>query len=287
MRQVKLYVHQDGDRISPAHILVTSVARLLPVAEVVDRIMDSQGVEADIVIVESVKAALRHLAVTEFATIVLMHVHGDDEDVAKALMERKPRIVVMGERTLAEMIKLVTQKSGEPQPEAHASDHEAGCPTGQEKGLKILLVDDSLKHRRAGQKQLEALGHEVVAVCGYTEALKLARQGGFDAALIDLLMPAESTTLSPDGCVEFLGKEVAVGFPMLMALALAGIPRVAMATDTNHHAHPMSAAVDWFIDRTMRINKSVALALHSPMQGNVKDWGKVLALLLAAKPEQE
>ena len=41
--------------------------------------------------------------------------------------------------------------------------------------MKILLVDDSVRQRRAGKKQLEAFGHEVVAVSEYGEARKLGR----------------------------------------------------------------------------------------------------------------
>ncbi len=36
--------------------------------------------------------------------------------------------------------------------------------------MRILLVDDHLKHRRAGISQLGALGHEIVALCDYGEA---------------------------------------------------------------------------------------------------------------------
>ena len=64
--------------------------------------------------------------------------------------------------------------------------------------MKILLVDDSLKHRRSGKSQLEARGHEVVAVSEYGEARELVKEGGFDIALLDLLMPAEATTLGPE-----------------------------------------------------------------------------------------
>lgn len=151
--------------------------------------------------------------------------------------------------------------------------------------MKILLVDDSLKHRRAGKKQLEALGHEVVAVCEYTEAKTLASETKFDAVLLDLLMPAEGMMLGSDARVEYLGKEIDVGFAMVLAMAMTSVSWIAVATDTNHHNHPASALVDWFSGRVLTINGSTALIMHSPMcSDGTKDWGTVLARLLASKP---
>lgn len=151
--------------------------------------------------------------------------------------------------------------------------------------MKILLVDDSVRHRRAGKKQLEALGHEVVAVSEYGEARKLAEKGGFDIALLDLLMPAETTTLGPDARTEYVGREIAIGFPLLLSLAgLVG--KIAVATDTNHHNHPMSAAVDWFLgDRKLVVNGAVVLIMHAPMiEDGIKNWGKVLERMLVNEP---
>ncbi|MBI2052058.1 MAG: response regulator [Candidatus Sungbacteria bacterium] len=151
--------------------------------------------------------------------------------------------------------------------------------------MKILIVDDSVRHRRAGKKQLEALGHEVVAVSEYGEARKLAKEGGFDIALLDLLMPAEATTLGPDARTEHVGREIAIGFPLLLSLAgLVG--KIAVATDTNHHNHPMSAAVDWFLgDRKLVVNGTTVLVMHAPMtEDGTKNWGKVLERLLINEP---
>lgn len=151
--------------------------------------------------------------------------------------------------------------------------------------MRILLVDDSVRHRRAGKKQLEALDHEVVAVSEYGEARKRAKEGGYDIALLDLLMPAEATTLGPNARIEHVGREIAIGFPLLLSLAgLVG--KIAVATDTNHHDHPMSAAVDWFSgDRKLMVNGAVVLIMHAPMiEDGTKNWGKVLERLLANEP---
>jgi CheY-like chemotaxis protein len=150
--------------------------------------------------------------------------------------------------------------------------------------MRILLVDDNLRHRRAGQRQLTALGHEVIALCDYTEARDRADKQHFDVALIDLLMPAESTTLSPNAIGKHVGVEIAVGFPLMLALTISGIKLIAVATDTNHHHHPASAMVDWFSGEwPMLINGAKAIVLHAPVaEDGCKDWGKVLAQLIAS-----
>ncbi|MGD0576897.1 MAG: hypothetical protein ABSA74_02375 [Candidatus Staskawiczbacteria bacterium] len=147
--------------------------------------------------------------------------------------------------------------------------------------MRILLVDDNLKHRRAGVKQLSELGHEAVPLFDYGMAEEVISGQPFDAALIDLLMPAEPTTLGPQACAEWVGKEIGVGFPLVLYLS-GWIKMIAVATDTNHHAHPMSAIVDWFHGKALSVNGARVLIMHSPMcNDGTKDWAKVLAELLA------
>ncbi|MEK7158000.1 MAG: hypothetical protein AAB733_00280 [Patescibacteria group bacterium] len=142
-------------------------------------------------------------------------------------------------------------------------------------------MDDNPRHRRAGVRQLEAFGHEVVALCDYGEARERARAESFDAALLDLLMPAEPTTLGPAARAEFVGREIGIGFPLVLELTRLGIPRVAVATDTGHHDHPMSAIVDWFRDTNLMVNGARVLILHAPMcEDGTKDWEGILARLL-------
>lgn len=148
--------------------------------------------------------------------------------------------------------------------------------------MKILLVDDTPRHRRAGKRQLEALGHEVVTTSEYTEARNLADNDEFDIALLDLLMPAEATTLGTEACVEHLGREIAIGFPLAMSLA-GKVKRIAVATDTNHHNHPMSAVVDWFGygEKPLVINGTTVLIIHARLvegQDGVKVKNMVLVL---------
>jgi len=148
---------------------------------------------------------------------------------------------------------------------------------------KILLLDDSLRHRRAGVNQLTALGHEVVALCDYGEARERAmtEDPPFDVALCDLLMPAEPTTLGDAARREHVGREIGIGYPMVIELSHY-VKRVAVATDTGHHDHPMSAIADWFRGRTDVINGAKVQIMHSPMNDGVKDWARVLERIMAA-----
>jgi hypothetical protein len=148
--------------------------------------------------------------------------------------------------------------------------------------MRILLVDDDRRHRQSGVDQLSALGHEVVAHSDYTDALREVKKGGvpFDVALLDLLMPAEATTLGTSGLAHF-GKPIPVGYPLAVKLALLGVRFVGVATDTNHHDHPASAMMDWFPREPFRIAESTVLFVHAPLrEDESKDWALVLEWLV-------
>ncbi|MFA6429157.1 MAG: response regulator [Patescibacteria group bacterium] len=150
--------------------------------------------------------------------------------------------------------------------------------------LHILVVDDSPKHRRAAQSQLAGPDREVVALADYVEAWERAQAERFDVALLDLLMPAEGLMLGDQGRQEHLGREIGVGFPLVLAMGLCDIPLIGMITDTNHHAHPMSALVDWFADgrRPLRVNNSAVLICHAHLRADgTKDWLRAYQALVA------
>ncbi len=144
--------------------------------------------------------------------------------------------------------------------------------------MRILLIDDSKKHREAGVADLSAAGHEVVAVSEYSQIRSLLKDRSFDCALIDLLMPAEEMTLGPEGMNHF-GEPFDVGYSLAVYLAIQGIPLVAVATDTGHHDHPASALMDWFHGEAFRVNQSTVCYMHAPMKkvgdAYLKDWVKV------------
>ena len=93
-------------------------------------------------------------------------------------------------------------------------------------------------------------------------------------------MPAEATTLGPDAIQEHVGRDIGVGFPLALALTRLGIPHVAVATDTNHHQHPMSAIIDWFTDVPITINGAHVRFMHAPLcEDGSKNWGEILRRL--------
>ncbi len=149
--------------------------------------------------------------------------------------------------------------------------------------MKILIVDDSKKHREAARTQLEALGHEVVVMSGYTDLLRggsILKEKSFDVALIDLLMPAESMTLGEKG-MEHFGHEMMVGFPLSIFLAMSGVPRVAVVTDTNHHDHPASAIMDSFLCGPLTVSGASVMYLHAHLTAeSSKDWAAALEEVL-------
>lgn len=142
--------------------------------------------------------------------------------------------------------------------------------------MKILLVDDSLTHRNAGKEQLGSL-HNLTAVADYTDAVRIAQDSVFDVALLDLLMPAEATTLGGKG-LEFIGEEIPVGFPLAVKMSMCGVSQIIVATDINHHYHPASAIVDWFGGgKLIRINDSIVRFIHSPLnEDRAKDWRSII-----------
>lgn len=152
--------------------------------------------------------------------------------------------------------------------------------------MKILLVDDTKKHRKAGVDQLTALGHEVIALSGYEDAVNKVKSGEkFDVALLDLLMPTEGMTLGGDG-LQFLGQPIDIGFSLAMKLALEGINNIAVVTDMNHHLHPASAIMDWFLGKKLTICGSNVRFMHARlMEGDVKNWASALESLLGGEKE--
>ncbi len=55
--------------------------------------------------------------------------------------------------------------------------------------MKILLAEDHKINRMMATRQLEVMGHEVVAVEDGVQAIKQHMKGAFDAFLLDLQMP--------------------------------------------------------------------------------------------------
>lgn len=178
--------------------------------------------------------------------------------------------------------------------------------------MKILVVDDSPINRVSAYETLK--GHEVVMVQTIEEALmKLWRGtpsrfsylfGGkqgqpefFEAVLLDLMLPADKMMLSPKAIDEFVGREVPAGYMLALRAGMSGMKYVAVASSTNHHAHPAAAWVDHFASQAEydeqgersywpcgTIGAAAFGIYEAPMiqigEQYGKDWGKVLSWVM-------
>lgn len=151
--------------------------------------------------------------------------------------------------------------------------------------MKILLVDDTKKHREAGSADLMALGHDVVAFDNYESVLAMRPEtlASFDVALLDLLMPTEYCGALGGAGLEFLGQPFAIGYVLSVHLARSGVRHTAVATDMNHHHHPAASLMDT-VNGSFLVNGNRILWTHAPMKDvegvRVKDWSAVLTRVL-------
>ena len=97
---------------------------------------------------------------------------------------------------------------------------------------RILVIDDSEKNVSAALVQLDE--HDLRVSMSYVDGLDMLVGDSWtpEVVLSDLLMPAESQMLGPEG-QRFVGQEIGVGLVIGMAAAEAGIPHVAVITDAN------------------------------------------------------
>jgi two-component system OmpR family response regulator len=85
--------------------------------------------------------------------------------------------------------------------------------------VRVLVVEDDPKLRRALERGLRLEGYDVLAAASGEDGLAQARSGQFDAVLLDLLLP------DLDGfavCRSLRAAEV--GTPVLMLTALSAVP---------------------------------------------------------------
>lgn len=66
---------------------------------------------------------------------------------------------------------------------------ESRSPSRRKLTGRILVVDDTEVNRDIMMRRLTAAGHEVICAVNGIEGLQLCREGGFDLALLDLVMP--------------------------------------------------------------------------------------------------
>lgn len=69
----------------------------------------------------------------------------------------------------------------------------------------------------------------------------------FDVVMTDLLVPASSQAMGEAG-KRLIGQEMPLGTTIALLALCAGVKKVAVVTDMNHHHHPASASFDCFGD---------------------------------------
>jgi CheY-like chemotaxis protein len=139
----------------------------------------------------------------------------------------------------------------------------------------VWVVDDKAENRQSTLAQYGAK-NEVTLFASYGEMLKaLANPKSHLPTLLltDLIMPAEEFTLSLEATQSHKGVEFPAGMFLAMLALIKGVPRISLQTDTNHHHHPASAALDFF-QRGQPIQVGGAtISFHSArIVEGVKDW---------------
>lgn len=106
--------------------------------------------------------------------------------------------------------------------------------------MKILVIDDMQEQRDHAISTLS--DHEVVTANDWNSGKEAIEKGGWDMVLTDLSMPALS-----DGQGEgkrYVGDPTPYGFPLALIALRAGVPKVAIVSNGNHHSHPIFWAAD-------------------------------------------
>lgn len=146
--------------------------------------------------------------------------------------------------------------------------------------MRVLVVDDSQKHCRAAYMQLNDTCNLTV-VTNYSQALAAIASGEpYKAVLTDLLLPASEETLSPDAISRYAGEEMPLGFVVALLAAKSGADVVGVVTDTGHHDHPMSAAIDR-LGSVFSVEGSKMMFFNTAVTSDGKDWKQVLDTLLS------
>jgi len=170
----------------------------------------------------------------------------------------------------------------------------------RKKGKKmknILIFDDSKRQIQAAREQFEDLeGFTLTVVSSYDEAQKFLKGAKFEIFLTDLLVPAPDNNLGPRG-FKYVGEIMPLGAILALVALKNGVPLVGVVTDSNHHDHPASSALDalggyWGevhpIGESLLLSASNLLTRNGSSDGElVKDWKKAAERLLNGGEECE
>ncbi len=150
--------------------------------------------------------------------------------------------------------------------------HNLTIASSYDEGVKALSTNidyDRLRQLEveAGLGQYPREGTDEDKASWRKKSNKLQEQArnkpDFDVVLLDLMMPASRNAQGGKG-LDFVGKEMPVGtFLILMALN-AGVKNIGMVTDTNHHHHPASAALDPINRTVIKVGETRIFATNYP-----------------------
>ncbi len=155
------------------------------------------------------------------------------------------------------------------------------------RGLNILVVDNNELNRASALFQFSE-GNQLSVCETYKEAVDLLRSRTFDVALLDLLMPPESFTLSDTAFEKVIGSEFPAGIFIALVAARAGVKNIRIITDASHHDHPATALIDYIswgteipCGNASRITFEKARTVQIPrstdkVNDSVKDWASIL-----------
>jgi hypothetical protein len=118
---------------------------------------------------------------------------------------------------------------------------------------KILVLDDTKANLDAAREQLAS--HELTLVMKFSDARALIRDRydfetktkvpgtAYDIVLTDLFLPGEREGQGDEGFA-LVGEPIPTGLVLALLAIQKGVGKVAVVSNGNHHAHPMTWALD-------------------------------------------
>ena len=150
--------------------------------------------------------------------------------------------------------------------------------------MKILVIDDAAHNTQAAISQLGE-AHQLTTASSYDEARKLLvgnpwaneEAQKFDVILTDLMMPASGMRQGEEG-LRFVGKLMPVGVFLVLLAAKSGAKYIGLLTDTGHHDHPASAALDDMYETVLQINSAKTVFINNKFMDHQRKGKKVVSI---------
>lgn len=257
---LKVHVHESFDGAVRAALL-----------QVLKTLLDDQKVQFVDSLNESAAVIIHGLRPLE-------RVHSYDRRFIVVLEFREKAPAKVAENVVVTTIPTVVPDTLKFLSDLLSSPTQESTPSSVLPGAKrVLVIEDSARHVEAAKKQLSA-DFNLTVVANYQQALTAVQQP-YDAVLTDLMLPASSETLGTEAIAKFAGQEMPLGFVLVFLAAAAGTKRIGVVTDLNHHAHPVSAALDW-LRKPYTVNGATVVFSNTAVTSDGKDWRQVLETLL-------